>query len=229
MSERLIDIVMPVVQGRLIPPEVLMGTLWHFGIRTNLIVSTAFPSNLAQARNAVKLYAETPRVLMLDNDVVMPPRSLEVMLSFLDAHPDFGAIALAKRPSCVEPLLDETCVTEPAHVDMSCVLWRGLVLKEHVFRTTSDASHCDCLPACSDLRANGQRIGFLPKWVCTHFENTETALSIAQRSVLPAVAGLMDPVIIQQVLKDYGTWWKHQQKKKGKCHVFREWLNGFRK
>ena len=227
MPDRLIDIVMPVVQGRLIPPEVLMGTLWHFGIRTNLIVSTAYPSNLAQARNAVKQYAETGYVLMLDNDMVMPPRSLEGMSAFLDTYPDFGAIALAKRPSCVEPVLDEKQVTEPDHVDMSCILWRGDILQSHTFRTTPDTDHCDCLPTCEDLRARGHRIGFMPKWICTHFENTDTKLSVVQRSVLPAISGLMDPVIIQQVLKDYGSWWKQQRKEKR--HVFREWINPIRK
>lgn len=226
MADRLIDIVMPIVQGRFVPPEVLMGTLWHFGIRTNLIVSTAYPSNLAQARNAVKGYAETDYVLMLDNDVVLPPRSLEGMSSFLDRYADFGAIALAKRPSCVEPILDEKAVTEPDHVDMSCVLWRRAVLEWLVFRTTPDADYCDCLPACDDLRGAGHRIGFMPKWVCTHFDNTDTALSVGQRSVLPAIAGLMDPVIIQQVLKDYGAWWKQQQKKEGR-HVFRKWVGRF--
>jgi len=198
---------MPCVQGRIIPPEVLMGTLWHCGIRTSLIVSTAFPSNLTQARNTVKLYAETELVLMLDNDVVLPPRSLEGMASFLDCHPDFGAIALAKYPSCVKPILNNSQVTEPNHVDMSCVLWRKDILHNMEFRTTQDSTYCDCLPACEDLRKAGHRIGFMPKWVCTHFENTDTGLSVAQQAVLPTITGLMDKVAIQQVLKDYGLWW----------------------
>lgn len=194
-----------------------MGVLWHSGIRTNLIVSTAFPFHLAQARNAVKQYAETEYVLMLDNDVVIPPRGLESMVKFLDGYCEFGAIALAKCPSCVPPILNTDTVSEPAHVDQSCVLWRGDVLKAHVFRTARD--YCDCLPTCEDLRSKGVRIGFMPKLICHHHQNTST---LAQRAQDDALCGFVNesPQVTQRVLMDYLTWWNQTQRKKKKWGIF---------
>jgi hypothetical protein len=214
----MIDVAMPVQAGRFIPMDVLVGLLLG-GEPFRLIVSTAYPSNLANARNHAVQYAESQWVLMLDNDCIIPPKSLTLMRRFLEVHSGFGAIAIAKFPSCVDPYLYEDNVSEPDHVDMSCVLWRQDVLRQIRFRT-EESVYCDCLPACRDVRALNKRIGFLPKIFCRH-QDSMTSLGLAQGAVREIVSSMGDPERIQSLLLQHG---QHFRSKKNPMRSFLSWL-----
>jgi hypothetical protein len=164
---------MPMEEGRNIPGDVL-AALAAQDIPLRLWVSTAVGDRRhADARNNVKQYGASEHVLMLDNDTAMPPRSLGQMRDFLDAHADFGAIALCKHPRLVFAT-DEDWL-EARHVDMSCVLFRRGVLARVTFLDRRNAERlgrksrgCECINCCIDIRAMGLRVGFLPDVRAVH-------------------------------------------------------------
>lgn len=155
-------------------PGDVLAALVAQDIPLRLWVSTRVGDRkLADARNNVKEYGASDYVLMLDNDVAMPPGSLAEMRRFLDEHAEFGAIGLCKHRRIEFPT-DEAWLTE-RHVDMSCVLFRRDVLERVTFldRHNEDelgrkSRGCECINCCNDIRAMGLRIGFLPNVYADH-------------------------------------------------------------
>lgn len=186
MSEFVLDIVMPIQEGRFIPQEVLSGIL-HQGVPSRLWVSTRFSNrDYADARNQVKQFGKSKFVLMLDNDIVLPPDSLKRMVDFLDSRPDFGAIGLCKHKRFTYST-DEAWL-RPAHVDMSCVLFRLEVLQQITFVDHANAARlgrkvfgCECAGVCHDMKRMGLGIGFLPRVYVDHLHN-ESVLPSSERS-----------------------------------------------
>ncbi len=174
-----IDIVMPIQEGRYVPQAALEGILQQ-GVPFRLWISTRFSEGqYADARNQVKQYGQSKFVLMLDNDIVMPPGTLKQMVEFLGAHPDYGAIALCKHPSL--GLETEEAFLHATHVDMSCVLFRQEILDEITFvdgrnagklGRTQLAGQCECSNCCYDIRQMGLEIGFLPNIYAQHLQHT---------------------------------------------------------
>lgn len=171
----MIDVLMPVKEGRFIPKEVLDALLTQ-GIPFRLFVSTKFSNgDYPAARNNIKQYGRSPLVLMLDNDIVLPKGALSQMMHFLDEHPEYGAIGLPKQDF---RNLDEEALLHAAHVDMSCVLFRQEVLFQLTFRwpppdENASTGGCECGQACRDLRRMGFQIGFLPGLYAKHIGLTE--------------------------------------------------------
>jgi len=174
----IIDIVMPVEEGRHIPQEVLEGILRQ-GIPFRLWVSTRFSrGQYADARNQVKQYGRSEFVLMLDNDIVLPPEALERMIEFLKTHSNYGAIALCKHPQL--NFKTEKDFLQAEHVDMSCVLFRKMVLDQITFVDHRNAGkigrkqlagQCECANCCFDMRQMGWEIGFLPYVYVQHLHD----------------------------------------------------------
>ncbi len=164
---------MPIEEGRNIPGEVIAGLAAQTA-PTRLWVSTSVGDRrLADARNHVKQYGTSGYVLMLDNDVAMPPGSLAAMGAFLDDHADYGAIALCKH-SRLEFATDADWLSAH-HVDMSCVLFRREALARVTFldrhnqeRLGRKSRGCECVNCCEDIRAMGLKIGFLPNVYADH-------------------------------------------------------------
>ncbi len=173
MTAEPVDVVMPIEEGRNIPREVVAG-LAAQTVPTRLWVSTSVGDRRhADARNHVKQYGQSSYVLMLDNDVAMPPGSLHAMVVHLDAQEDYGAIALCKH-SRVE-FATEADWLSADHVDMSCVLFRREVLEQVTFldrhnqdRLGRKSRGCECANCCADIRAMGLQIGFLPNVYAEH-------------------------------------------------------------
>ncbi len=171
----MIDIIMPIKEGRFIPQEVLDALLAQ-GIPFRLFVSTRISrGDYPAARNNVKQYGRSPLALMLDNDIVLPGESLSRMIRFLEEHPGYGAIGLPKQD--FSRLSDEELL-HARHVDMSCVLFRQEALSELTFRWPppgEDAATggCECAQACRDLRRMGWEIGFLLGLCAKHIVRTE--------------------------------------------------------
>jgi len=171
----MIDVIMPVKEGRFIPQEVLDALLAQ-GILFRLFVSTRISDgNYPAVRNNVKKYGHSPLVLMLDNDIVLPEEALSRMIRFLEEHPNYGAIGLPKQDFSSrshEELL------HARHVDMSCVLFRQEALSQLTFRwpppdDDTVTGGCECSQACRDLRRIGWEIGFLPGLHARHIVRTE--------------------------------------------------------
>ena len=93
----IIDIVMPMKEGRYIPHEVLTGLLRQ-GIPFRLFVSTKVSNgDFPAVRNNIKQYGRAEFVLMLDNDIVLPDGALSKMRAFLQSHAEYAAIGLPKQ------------------------------------------------------------------------------------------------------------------------------------
>lgn len=173
-----IDVVMPLQEGRYISHEVLEGLIRQ-GISFRLWVSTKVSDgNYAAARNNIKQYGKSSYILMLDNDIVLPPGAIIKMQQFLDNHPEFAAIAIRKNEPPV-PEKEEGVSTSP-HVSMSCVLFRKEILEKITFsipswegRTLPEGG-CECAQCCHDIRAMGLEIGFLTGIQAIHLYDTRT-------------------------------------------------------
>ena len=180
VTDEHVDVVMPIEEGRNIPAEVMAGVAAQT-VPTRLWVSTNVGGRrLADARNHVKQYGKSPYVLMLDNDVAMPPGSLHAMVVHLDAHEDYGAIALCKH-SNLQFATDADWLSAH-HIDMSCVLFRREVLEQVTFldrhnqeRLGRKSRGCECVNCCEDIRAMGLKIGFLPNVYADHLHQEARA------------------------------------------------------
>ncbi len=172
-----VDVIMPLEEGRNIPGDVLTA-LTAQDVPVTLWVSTSVgDGQFADARNHIKQYGASRYVLMLDNDVAMPRGSLAEMCRFLDAQERYAAIGLCKH-SRLRFATDDDWLTAP-HVDMSCVLFRGDVLKRLTFLDRGNAARlkrksrgCECTNCCRDIREMGLRIGFLPNVYAGHLHES---------------------------------------------------------
>lgn len=108
------------------------------------------------------LDGQTPYVLMLDDEILLPEESLKRMADFLDEHSDFGAIGLCKHRSL--NFASDEGFLNAFHVDMSCVLFRKGVLEAITFADTHNAQKlgrerlaggCECANACHDDGLSG--------------------------------------------------------------------------
>jgi len=166
---------MPVKEGRFIPQEVLDALLAQ-GIPFRLFVSTKISNgDYPAVRNNIKQYGCFSMALMLDNDIVLPEKALSQMISFLNEHPEYGAIGLPKQDFS---RLSDAELLNALHVDMSCVLFRQEALNQLTFRWTPPdedlrSGVCECAQACRDLRRMGWKIGFLPGFCAKHIVQTE--------------------------------------------------------
>ncbi|MBN2326338.1 MAG: hypothetical protein JXR73_04225 [Candidatus Omnitrophica bacterium] len=172
-----IDIVMPIEDGRHIPQAVLESIIFQ-NLPFRLWITTQFNQRrISDARNHVKQYAISYRVLMLDNDIILPHNALKKMNQFLDEQPHFAAIALSKNRKFH---VDDPVIVE-SHVDMSCVLFRRNILNKLKFRDTRFEENpcCQCIFMCEDIRALGFEIGFLNHYYARHIQNTNKHLDPA--------------------------------------------------
>ena len=171
----IIDVVMPVKEGRYLPQKVLISLLQQ-GIPFRLFVSTKVSNgDYPAARNNIKQYGHSEFVLMLDNDIVLPDGALSQLIDFLQSHREYAAIGLPKQDFSA---MGREWHLHAPHVDMSCVLFRGEVLKQLTFRwpppgENADTGGCECGQACRDLRRMGWEIGFLPGGWAEHIVQTE--------------------------------------------------------
>ena len=189
--ERPLSICMPCEDGRYIPAPVLDSIAMQ-GIPYRLFISTAISDGrFADARNHVKdmaLLDSSPFLLMTDNDLVFGERDFQAMLQFLDANPDYGAVAISKHGD-PDPS-GQTAVVDPTHVDAGPVMFRRDTLTreyqwtdpEHPdsepetrkFEYDNAGGVCECQAACNKLRDEmGLRIGFLTGRAVKHIQNTK--------------------------------------------------------
>ena len=167
-----LDIAMPTQDSRFIPQAVLEGIAKQ-GIPYRLWVSTKYSDGqVAAARNHTRklaLQGTAPYILMTDNDLIFGEGDFEAMITWMEEHPDFGAIAISKHgdPDPSNP----NSVVESDHVDAGPVLFRRTVYEQ--FEYSNEGGTCECAAMCKNLRENmNQRIGFLTGRTVKHIQNT---------------------------------------------------------
>jgi hypothetical protein len=114
---------------------------------------------IARARNEGKGRGESPWLMFLDDDVVLEPDCVRLLLDDLRARPDFAALAAdylgqsGGRVNC-------------EHVAMGATLFRRRALHPIEFRWAENK--CECLCCCTDLRRMRWGIGYLPQARARH-------------------------------------------------------------
>lgn len=185
-----LDIAFPLQEKRFIP-QAVVASIDRQGIPYRLWTSTTYSNGeFALARNNVKdmaLKGTSPYILMTDNDLVFGDGDFEAMISFLEAHQDFGAIAISKHGDPDPSQAQE--VVEPGHVDAGPVMFRRTTLTEPYLyqdpehpdaepteeRFTYDNKHglCECGAMTKRITEEmGLRIGFLTGRAVKHIGNT---------------------------------------------------------
>lgn len=171
-NSSILDILIPCEEGRYINSQTIRS-IENQGYDFRLWVSTKHSDgDHEKARNQVKDYGVSEFVLFLDNDLELPPNGIRAMVHFL-MKPENSHVACIVLHRI--ELGDETIYSEydetadyPAHVGMSCNLWRREVLEQMTF---TKRGSCECKAMCEDLRANGYQIGILRGLTCTHHKS----------------------------------------------------------
>ena len=173
----------PCAEGRYIPQAVLTS-FESQGIPYRLITSTKYSNGeTAAMRNNIRqlcLLTDSPYIMVTDNDLTIPNGAWRAMVEFLEANPDFGAIAISKHgdPAPEAP----GSVVESEHVDAGPVMWRREVLEVLDYTNRADPlsleddgkNCCECAGSVNALRqVLGLRIGFLAGFTCHHFHDTQ--------------------------------------------------------
>ena len=108
---------------------------------------------IARARNRAKQLGTAHYAMFLDDDVVLPPRSIEKLVYALIFNPRYAAIGI-----------DYQDLVQPSpwavHVAMGAVLFIRPILEQIHFRT--EPGKCECLCCCEDIRQMGYCIDYLP-------------------------------------------------------------------
>lgn len=144
--------------------DVWSGIQRQEGVSLEIIRITGTPhaddqnryATIARARNAGKAVGSSPFVMLLDDDVVLGPRTIAQLVDGLQNRPRFAALA---ADSANEMSSGWDHWDYPCHVGMAAVLFRRELLNGVTFRWEPDKCECRC--CCDDLRRAGYAIGYL--------------------------------------------------------------------
>lgn len=161
-----LDVLMVCSPDRYIP-QLVIDHLLIQNIPMRFFISNCKGDGAASARNFVKNMWEpvenkSKYALMTDNDLLMPKKSVQSMITFLDENPDFGSIALHRNQTPEETI-------EQPHVNAGPVLFRSEILKQITYHNNDG---CECQGMTNDVKDLGRKIGYLGGFQYEHIENT---------------------------------------------------------
>ena len=118
---------------------------------------------IARARNDGRRLGSSPRLMFLDDDVILEPGTIARLVDGLGRRPGHAALAC--------DYLDESYPTRhrgigPGHVGMGATLFRRSAFS--LFRFRWESGRCECQCCCDDLRRLGLRIEYLPGARASH-------------------------------------------------------------
>lgn len=116
---------------------------------------------VVDARNRGKTAGDSPWLMFLDDDVVIPADCVRRLLHELKNRGSFGALAADYRDEAVASGVAE-------HVAMGATLFRRQVVEETEFRASP--KRCDCSCCCEDLRKRHIGINYVDGLVAEHVE-----------------------------------------------------------
>lgn len=171
MKNQIIDILIAIKSDRFLP-QVVVDHLLIQNYPLRFFMSNVIGHSALEAREAIKQMwqASTPSspfCLVVDNDQILHPNTLDVMLDFLKNNPDFAGIGL-QRDNAAEG--DLTQAIEPDHVAASPILYRSEDYQKITYYDEQEG--CDCLRQARSLRKLGRRIGYLGGVTYNHITNT---------------------------------------------------------
>jgi len=112
---------------------------------------------IARARNQIKQWGQSPYLLFLDRDVVLPQGGIERLVLWLLFNPGYAGIGFNYQ---------DPAPTPAPHVALGATLFVRGILERFSFRAA--AGQCECACLCTDLRAAGYQIDYFPGYRATH-------------------------------------------------------------
>jgi len=136
---------------------------------------------IVRARNEGKRRGNSQLLLFLDDDVVLTPDCVRLLLDGLRTRPDFAALA-------ADYLNQSGGRINCEHVAMGATLFRRSALDQIQFRWADNK--CECLCCCSDLRRKRWGIGYLSQAQARHIAIAPPSPSANES---PATAASVSP------------------------------------
>ena len=157
----IIDVLIPIASNRFLP-QVVFDHLLIQGYPMRFFMSNVIGDSAVEARESVKQMWQNsepsaPYVLMHDNDIILNPGTLDLMIQFIDNNPDFGGIGLQRGNA---PAGTPEEAVEPDHVSAGPILYQPDIYKQ-ISYVDSPIDACDCIRQGTAIRNLGKRIGFL--------------------------------------------------------------------
>lgn len=146
-------------------------------IRLHVVDGTAWPgetnrlATIARARNAGSQLGSAPWVMFLDDDVILGPSCIAMLLQGLRCRAGYAALAadyLGELPDLgpFEISGHSDGLLGTPHVAMGATMFRRDALAQFAFRWRQGRCECQC--CCDDLRRAGLGIAYLPGARATH-------------------------------------------------------------
>jgi len=165
-----VDVLTALGPGRTIRESVL-SALENQGdvkVEHHVVDGTPMPGEsgrdaIVRARNHAKQLGTAHYAMFLDDDVVLPPRSIEKLVYTLIFNPYYAAIGIDYQNS-VQPS------PGAIHVAMGAVLFIRPILEQIQFR--HEPGKCECLCCCEDIRRMGYCIDYYPGLRAEHLKYT---------------------------------------------------------
>lgn len=126
-----IDILIPIAPNRFLP-QVVLDHLLVQGYPLRFFISNVVGDSASKARESVKQMWQNsepsaPYCLMIDNDIILNPGTLDVMIRFLENNQNFVALALQKGE---DPIGRITEAIEPQDIPLAPVLYKSKIYKQ---------------------------------------------------------------------------------------------------
>jgi hypothetical protein len=176
--------------GGPLPAGVLAGlaSQEHVSLTLHVVDGTRRPDEknrletITRARNQGSRLGSAPWLLFLDDDVVLAPGCVSILLAGLLERPDHAALAadyLGELEGAGDFAQSSRTHALPltAHVAMGATLFRREALTYLAFRW--EPGRCECLCCCEDLRRAGLGIAYLPAARATHERSTGSDRRVA--------------------------------------------------
>src|SRR4051794_30688065 len=162
-----VDLILLTSNSGPVHPEVEQGLHSQQSVilRIHRVVGSARPEDpcrfetIVRARNEGKCRGNAPWLMFVDDDVVLGPECISVLVNELRRRPVFGALGAdylgEQREGKIAP-----------HVSMGATLFRRAALDEVRFRWQEKRCECQC--CCDDLRRRRWAINYCPAAKARH-------------------------------------------------------------
>lgn len=127
---------------------------------------------IARARNAAVSVGHSPWLMFLDDDVVLAPRAIKLLVDELQCRPSLAAVA-------ADYLHEGTGYDPRQHVAMGATLFRRSALSFIRFRWQGECCECQC--CCDDVRRMGLGITYSLSARATHLQVARPQLACCER------------------------------------------------
>ena len=162
----LVDVIMIIGANRIAKREVLeslneQGIPFNFYVQRDTLRLSSKIENIVHTRNIAKHLGNSPFVMWVDDDMVLPKEGIKLCLQFLLSHPNFGAVGInGQKPVTFNPFRN--------HIGMASILVYRNLLDEITFRFERETKWCECMCFCDDLRKKNFLVDYLPGLRATH-------------------------------------------------------------